>query len=323
ADPEIDGVLAMMPGLSSPLHRNNLPTPEFMASLELDRHGKPLVFTFYGDHRDRLHQDLDQIPGVACFASVERAVHALARLRQFHRIQTRPAESFTLEAAPAAASRPRQSVLLGQEALDFLARWQIPVAPGVLTRTPEEAVAAAQGLGYPVVLKVIGPAWLHKWDAGGVLLHLMEDREVQQGFLSLMARVQGFNPQAMSEGILVQQELKGRELLLGIKQDATFGPVVLCGLGGIYTELWQDVAQTLVPVDLAQARALLARLKCYPLLTGFRGEPAVDLEAVASALVSLSRLASAYPNLKELDVNPLMATPEGCWAVDARIIWEV
>lgn len=323
ADSAIDGVLAMLPGLSSPLHRNNLATPEFMATLNLAQHGKPLVVAFYGDYRDTLRQNLDKVPGVACFCSVEQAVHALARLHQYHKIQTRPPEPFTLEANPSpnAAAAPRPP-LQGQAALRFLEREAgIPTAPGVLVQDDETAAAAARELGFPVVLKVIAGAWLHKSDRGGVLLNLASDRGVRRGFRDLMARVRQETPHAALDGILVQKQMKGREVLLGIKQDATFGPVVVCGLGGTYTELWQDTAQTLAPVDLDQAHALLARLKSYPLLTGFRGEPPVDLDAVARAIVNLSRLALEHPRLQELDINPLMAAPEGCLAVDARIVW--
>ena len=322
ADPHIDGVMAMLPGLSSPLHRNNIATPEFMASLNLARYGKPLVVAFYGDYRDTLRQDLDQVPGVACYVSVERAAHALARLHQYHHIQTKPVERFAFDAAAAARRlRPPKQVLLGEEALELLAQYQIPGVPGFLTQTPEAAVAAARDFGYPVVLKVIAREWLHKSDLGGVILNLQGDQEVEQGFLSLQAKVKSRTPQAILEGILVQKQIEGREILLGIKQDATFGPVMVCGLGGVFTELRKDTAQTLVPVDLTQAHELLAQLKSYKLLTGFRGEPPVDLDAVAQALVSLSRLALENPDLQELDINPLIATPAGCLAVDARIVW--
>lgn len=322
ADPEIDGVMAMLPGLSSPLHRNNIVTREFIASLNLAQHRKPLVVAFYGDYRDKLAESLEPVPGVACYFSVERAAQALARMRQYHRIQAEPAETFALPASAAGTRQPMvKSVLLGEEALHLLAQYQIPIAPGALARAPEEAVAVARQYGYPVVLKVVSPDWLHKSDQGGVRLNLADDEAVRRGFIDLQARVRSRTPQAPLEGILVQRQVPGREILLGVKHDATFGPVLVCGLGGIYTELWQDIAQTLAPVDLPQAKALLARLKSYKLLTGFRGEPPVDIEAIARALVNLSRLAVAHPELQELDINPLMATPEGCVAVDARIVW--
>ena len=128
-------------------------------------------------------------------------------------------------------------------------------------------------------------------------------------------------PKDAASGILIQKQLRGRELLVGLKQDATFGPVIVCGYGGTYTELWKDTAQTLAPLTPDQAHDLLSSLRSFPLLTGYRGEPAVDLEALVRVMVNLSKLAVAQPHLQELDINPLIATPEGCWAVDARLIW--
>jgi acetyltransferase len=189
-----------------------------------------------------------------------------------------------------------------------------------LAPTPEEASAYAQECGYPVVLKIIAPAWVHKSDQGGVLLNLTTPQEVQAGFRHLQNIFNQVGSSAPLEGILVQKQIKGREILLGLKQDATFGPVVVCGLGGIFTEVLQDVAQTLAPISLAQAHDLLSTLKGFPLLQGYRGEPPIALPELAAALVNLSWLAIQEPELQELDINPLIATPAGCWAVDARIV---
>ncbi|MDI6853117.1 MAG: acetate--CoA ligase family protein [Deltaproteobacteria bacterium] len=321
ADPEIDGVMAMLPGLSSPLHRNNIVTPEFVASLNLERFGKPLVLAFYGDYRDELNRNLARVEGVACYFSVEQAAHGLARLHQYHLIKSVPAENLNISApAPGKFSHRAEQNLLGEAALEFLSAYGIPTVPGALCQSAGEAADLARELGYPVVLKVIAPEWLHKSDKGGVVLNLSNDEEVRRAFNSLQEKVQSDNAQASLEGILVQKQAQGRELLLGVKQDATFGPVMVCGLGGVYTEIWRDTAQTLAPLSMAQSHALLAKLRSYRLLTGFRGEPPVDLDAVAQALANLSRLAVEHPELQECDINPLIASPAGCWAVDARII---
>ncbi len=323
ADPEIDGVMAMLPGLSSPLHHNNIATPEFVASLNLGHFGKPLVLVFYGDYREELRRHLERVDLVACYFSVEEAAHGLARLHQYHLIKARPPEGLNISApAPKKAATQAKQNLLGEAALEFLAAYRIPTVPGALSRSAEEAVDLARKLGYPVVLKVIAPEWLHKSDKGGVVLNLRSDEEVRRGFNGLQEKLRSETPAANLEGILVQKQARGREILLGVKQDATFGPVVVCGLGGVYTELWRDTAQTLAPVSLGQSHALLSQLRSYRLLTGFRGEPPVDLDAVAQALANLSRLAVEHPELQELDINPLIAAPAGCWAVDARIVWQ-
>lgn len=324
ADSGIDGAIAILPCLASELHRNIVPTPEFIRALELERLDKPLALALYGDYREELSRQLDQIPGVACLASVEAAARALRHLYDYHQACNGPREVWAAqepgEPAPAPSLPSAPGVLLGQEALDYLASRGLPVLSCHLTRSPDEAVAAAEALGYPVALKAVSPQWVHKSDRGGVLLRLDTPETVGQGFRQLEQAVARANPPARLEGVLVQPMLTGKEVLLGLKQDPTFGPVVVCGQGGVYAEVYQDVAQTLAPVTPAQARQLLARLTMWPLLTGYRGEPAVHLEALAQVLADLSQLARAAPAIRELDINPLTATPEGCWAVDARIV---
>ena len=320
-DPGIDGVVAMLPALSSPLHRNITNAPEFIASLELEKLDKPLVVALYGDYRDHLMQELSEVPGVACFVSVERAIRALACLYRYHQARDTSPENLSLPPKSFAQISPKpkeKSLLLGQEALAYVARHDIPIAPGILAHSAEEAVAAARQCGYPVVLKIVSPEWVHKWDRGGVLLEVDGDAAVLQGYRTLQARAEGDRPWS----VLIQKQIKGKEVLLGVKQDATFGPVVVCGLGGIYTEVFQDIAQTLAPINEAQAQELLAALRAFPLLQGVRGEAPVALPELARALAALSRLAAAEPELKEVDLNPVMVNHQGCWAVDARLVWE-
>ncbi len=252
---------------------------------------------------------------------MERAARALACLYRYHQAVHRSSASpaLILESPPPSPPAPRENpLLLGQEALEFLELHQIPIATGTLTHTPEKALAAAQKCTYPVVLKIVSPEWLHKWDRGGVLLNIGSDEEMLQGYRSLQAKTEG----DQSWGILVQKQVQGKEVLLGIKQDATFGPVVVCGLGGIYTEVFKDVAQTLAPIDENQAQDLLAMLKAFPLLQGVRGEAPTALPELARTLAALSRLAVAELALKEVDLNPVIVNQQGCWAVDARLVWQ-
>ena len=326
ADPEIDGAVGLLPALASPLHQDLLTTPKMINRLGPERVAKPLVLSIYGDHREQTCRDLEPVPGVACYPSVERAMAALGQLYRYHSALNASPETLfqgKVAATPDPPPRPTAApVLLGQAALDFLAAFDIPILDGQLAQSESEAVDIAETYSYPVVLKVVSPQWLHKSDLGGVLLNLSGPDQVRRGFQRLQAAVDCHTPGATLEGILVQKQLKGKELLLGIKQDATFGPVVVCGLGGIYTEVLQDVAQNLAPVTIAQAQALLVSLRAYPLLLGVRGEPPVALEELAQVIAKLSELALSVTDLKELDVNPLIATPEGCWAVDARLVWQ-
>lgn len=319
-DDQIDGIVCMLPAIGSPLHQNILATPEFFNNLHLERHQKPVVVALYGDAREQVRATLQTVPGVACYFSVEQAAHALGQLYRYAQATSRPLERLPEPTVVPPDWQPPAPLLLGQEAMTFLAQHGIPVVPGYLCRSAAAAMDAARSLGFPVVLKIVAPDFVHKTEQGGVILNLMDEAQVAAGYQRL-ARLLAIATPGPGTGIWVQKQVAGRELLLGLKHDATFGPVLLCGYGGIYTELWQDIAQTLAPLTPVQARELLASLRSYPLLQGYRGEPAVNLEAICQAMVALADLGMAYARLQELDINPLIATPEGCWAVDARLVW--
>ena len=321
ADAAIDGVLCMLPALGSPLHQNVLATPDFFAGLHLEKFNKPLAVAMYGNARDRLMAEFNLVPGIACYYSVEQAAHGLGQLYRFHQAISHPLEILPSSEAAVPLHCPANPVMLGQEALEFLAAHKIPSLQGHLTHTVNQAVVAAAALEYPVVLKFISPEYIHKSDQGGVILNLINEDELTAAFSKLQPLLAAV-PHDAAVGILVQKQLQGREILLGIKQDPTFGPVIVCGYGGTMTELWQDTAQTLAPLNPAQAYDLLASLRSFPLLTGYRGEPAIDLKALITTIVNFAKMAMIHPHLQELEINPLIATPEGCWAVDARIIWQ-
>ncbi len=201
----------------------------------------------------------------------------------------------------------------------------IPVTREILTRSVEEATAAARSIGYPVVLKVQSPDLPHKTDAGGVALGLASDDAVRATYDALLARVRRACPRAAIDGVLVQAEVRDAvaELIVGVTRDLVFGPLILCGLGGTLTEVFCDVARRLLPITRRQAETMLAELACLPLLTGARGRPRGDLGAVADVLVAVSGWAlSEGDRLLELDINPLMVLPEGRGAVvvDAMIV---
>ena len=171
-----------------------------------------------------------------------------------------------------------------------------------------------------MVLKIVSPAWVHKSDWGGVRLNVTSEDELRQAHGYLAAQFHRRTPGGRLQGILVQKQVQGVELLMGLKRDPQFGPVLVAGAGGIYTEVLRDVARALAPVTPDQAAKMLQALKIFPILQGFRGQAGVDLPALAAALVNLSRLAVDYPEIRELDLNPVVAAPQGCWCVDGRIV---
>ena len=168
-------------------------------------------------------------------------------------------------------------------------------------------MAFAREAGYPVVLKIISPEWLHKSDLGGVRLNIGDEAQLQAAFRELTELFEVRTPEGSLEGFLVQKQVQGVELLLGLKRDPQFGPVLVAGAGGIYTEILRDIARGFVPLSRERARCMLAALKIYPILAGTRGQAGVNLEALLDLMLGLSRLAVDYPEIRELDLNPVVA----------------
>jgi acyl-CoA synthetase (NDP forming) len=211
------------------------------------------------------------------------------------------------------------------EAKRLLGEAGVPFAPERVARTRDEAIAAAEAIGFPVVLKVLSSDIAHKSDAGGVVLGLRDAGAVAQGFDSLMARVRERAPHARIEGALVARMIEGGiETVIGVKRDPVFGPVVMFGLGGVYVEVLGDVTLRLAPIDHATAREMLAEIKGFPLLAGARGRPPADLDALADVLVAISRFGAAHADrVTSAEINPFIALPKGGVAVDALILTDV
>jgi acetyltransferase len=214
-------------------------------------------------------------------------------------------------------------VLSESESKEILSFYGIPSTRPEPASTAEEAVRAAARLGYPVVLKILSPDFTHKSDVGGVVLGLEDGRQVQAAFESMIRTVADRAPGARIEGVTVQKMVRtgdGIEMILGIKKDPTFGTVVMAGMGGTAAEIYRDSAIGFPPLNERLARRMLEGLRMRPLLGGYRGRPAPDVDALVACLVRLSYLAADFPEVKELDINPLLVTPSGIIALDARVV---
>jgi acetate---CoA ligase (ADP-forming) len=242
--------------------------------------------------------------GVPVFDAAEDAVAALAALR------TRP--------APAPVPLPRPAPPVGAD--DYWSARELMVGAGVpfpaarVTRTAEEAERVAHEVGFPVVVKALGLT--HKTDAGAVILDLHDGRAVRDTCHRLVERLDppGFVVEAMVTSAA------SVELIVGVRQDPRFGPVGMVGLGGIHAEIFRDVACALAPMSEDQARALVESLACAPLLHGARGRSPVDIGAVARVVTRLNDLAAAHPEIDEIEINPLLATPDHALGLDARVV---
>jgi acetyltransferase len=195
------------------------------------------------------------------------------------------------------------------------------ILPMELAKTADEARQIAQKLGYPVVMKIVSPQILHKSDAGGVKVRLENDEAVEAAFEQIMANAKKYDPDAHLEGVLVQQMAPaGKEVILGVTHDAVFGHAVMFGLGGIFVEVYKDVAFRLSPMGRNVARRMVKSIKGYPILRGLRGEAPSDIEEIEKNIVSLKALVDDHPVIRELDINPLFVHEAGKKTTVADII---
>ncbi len=282
--------------------------------------GAPELVVFLGgaeveqEERQKLYK-----AGIPVFPTPERGVAALA---QFFRFALQPQPEGL---APAVPSTPGLRLLPGQEAAELLVQAGIPVASAPLATTPEEAVALARQFGYPVALKVASPDIPHKSDVGGVLLNVANDEAVRTAFQDILATTRLHDRKLEVDGVTVSPmaKLGGLEVILGTLTDPQYGPTLMFGLGGIYTEIYQDVAFLILPATEEELENLIKGIRGYPLLTGFRGQPKRDLAALKAAMQALANFAQRHPELDQVELNPLLLYEKGLFAVDARIFSRV
>ena len=193
--------------------------------------------------------------------------------------------------------------------------------PMALSKDKVQACEIADKIGYPVVMKFVSPYIFHKCDAGGVVVGLEDKKSVEDAFETIVEKARGYNPDARIEGVLVQKMVpKGKEVILGLSKDPVFGHAVMFGLGGIFVEVYKDVAFRLSPMGRNVARRMVKTIKGYPILKGLRGEKPSDIETIEKHIVSLKAMADNHPMIKELDINPLFVHEEGKGATVADII---
>jgi acetyltransferase len=330
ADPEIDAVLAL-----------NCPTAvaDGLASAEavLRAYGRSrrcLLTSWVGEATAIRARQLFGVAGVPTYETPEDAVRGFMHLARWQRgrvqlMQTPPSipENFRPDIAAARNifSRVRaegRKLLTGPESRAVVATYGIPLPPQRLARDPEAAATAAQELGQPVALKILSPDISHKSDIGGVALGLESPAEVKAAAERMLARIAEAMPSAKLEGFTLEpmaNTAEGVELILGMSEDSQFGPVMLFGQGGVAVEQLGDRALALPPLNMALAREMIEQTRVFKLLRGYRNRPPVDLDGIAFTLVKLSQLVTDLDEVGEVDINPLLASPAGVVALDARI----
>ena len=199
----------------------------------------------------------------------------------------------------------------------------LTVTEPVIAKSPSEAAMIAQRLGFPVVLKIVSAEIIHKSDAGGVVINLTDGESVEQAYTRIMTSIRQNYPEALIEGITVQQQAPpGLEVIIGMTRDPQFGPVIMFGLGGVWVEIINDVSLRIAPLSREDTGEMIRGLKGYKLLQGYRGQPKVDTDTLEDWLLKVSEMAVKNQQIREMDINPIIAYAKGAVAVDARILVE-
>jgi acyl-CoA synthetase (NDP forming) len=272
----------------------------------------PVYVCWVAPRQAQGNADLLQSARIPCFEWPERTARALGHAERYGRARARSRPPATGARRPAGLPALGAGPVSPDAAADLLRAFGVEVAPQALCVGEEDAAAAATRLGYPVVAKVVSERLAHKTEAGGVRLGLADEAAVRAAVRNLLALDAGAR-------VLLQAHCSGTEVIVGGFRDPQAGPVVMAGLGGVFVEVLADVVFRLAPIDEEEAAEALGSLRGYPVLAGARGRPRVDLGALSTTLAGVSRLLVALPEIAELDLNPVMATPEGATAVDVRI----
>lgn len=213
--------------------------------------------------------------------------------------------------------------VLGLESIDILEAYGLPLVGNKEAATKEDAVAAAESMGYPVVMKIVSPDITHKSDAGGIRLNLKSKEEVMAAYDTMMTDVKRNVPDAKIEGVQIQNMLiGGNEIIIGMIRDPTFGPLIMFGLGGIYVEILQDVAFGVAPLNRDEAEKLIRSIKTFKLFEGARGAKPVDINILIDAVMRVSQLVTDFPEIKEFEINPMKIMDDGvtAYAIDMRLM---
>jgi acetyltransferase len=297
--------------------------------------GKPILAAWLGGRSVREGIGLLNHAGVPTYGTPEQAVNAFMTLVDYARnleilyetprdIPVRlPLNRVEMRMKFDSTVAPQGSILSEDLSKALLDAYGIPVTHPHIAPTVDEAVAHARRVGYPVVLKIHSPDITHKTDVGGVVLDVQDDHGVRAGFDRIMSAVASRRPDARVEGVTVQRMIRaegGFEMILGMKKDPTFGAVIMAGLGGISAEVFRDRALGFPPLNERLARRMLESLRSWPLLQGYRGRAGVDLDRLIEVMMRFSYLVADYPEILELDINPLLVTHNDVIALDARVV---
>ncbi len=326
ADDNVDAIVVIMAPVGATMVAS---IAQYIADLG-EHLEKPIVTCLMGGADMEVGVRILRESRVPNFDSPERAIQTLGGLARFVSFSSSPepgppvlmtGDRDAVQSAIDAVLDQGRLSMSEEEGYQLLRAYDVPVPPTQVARTAEEAVEMARGMGHPVVLKVASADIAHKSDAGGIAVGMDSDESVRDNFLYIMRTVRQRMPRARVDGVTVQKMVKGREVIVGINRNDTFGPVVTFGLGGIFVEILKDVSTRIAPLTRADIRSMITEIKSFPILAGARGQRPADLDALEDLIARVTQIAIDFPEVQELEVNPLLLGDEGegAWAVDALI----
>ncbi len=293
--------------------------------------GKTIVASLMGLAEGMENKRIMAEGGIPHYMYVELAIRALKKMYDYRRWLEEPNDTIEplndidrekVREIIDNARKEGRNHLLEEEGYEVLRAYGFPIPVSRLAINEDEAVRAANLIGYPVVLKIVSPDIIHKSDAGGVKVNIMSDEEVRDAFRSIIASAKKYDANAKIVGVLVEEMIKdGKEVIIGAKRDPKFGPTIMFGLGGIYVEVLKDITFRLAPIGKHEAMKMINEIKSSKLLDGVRGEKPSDKTKLGECMVRLSHLMLDFAEINEVDMNPVIVLEEGkgCRVVDVRI----
>jgi acetyltransferase len=328
ADPNVDGLLVVL-------------TPQAMTEIEATANAvgdlanqldKPVLSCFMGEARVEQGIEILNSYNVPNYIFPERAALAFRSMADYREVRDRAAPEYAhFEVAKDVVAdlfekvHSEGRVSIGDaEARSILDAYGLRIPQSMIAKNPDQAIEFAGQLGYPVVLKIASPDILHKTDVGGVKVGLNSAEDVRDAFELMVYRAQRYLPEARIWGCLVQEMVPagGLEVLVGMNRDPQFGPLITFGLGCIYVETLKDVTFRVAPISIQEAQEMLGEIRANALLEGVRGQPGVDKQAIVDAVLRIGQLVQDFPQILEIDINPLIVYPndQGAIAIDMRLV---
>ncbi len=327
-DPNVDGIMVLLtPQAMTEIDDTARATASVASHIDI-----PVLGCFMGEARIQSGIDILTQNGIPNYPFPERAASAFKAMSDYRLIKLRPQleyNKFEVDQEVAKQvfdhARSENRLSIGDaESRQVLQAYGLRIPSSEIADTPDKAVIIAGKIGYPVVLKIASPDILHKTDIGGVKVGLQSAADVRDAFELMVYRAQRYIPEARIWGCLVQEMAPsgGLEVLVGMNRDPQFGPLITFGLGGIYVETLRDVTFRVAPLARQEAEEMLTQLRAHALLDGVRGQPPMDKAAIVDALLRISQLVGDFPEIIEMDVNPLMVyhQGEGALALDMRLV---